>query len=408
MLVRAPGGTIGDAITDFTVINEQQPKVCAQAATTAYAAAEDAERRKKAKHSEAARALQLGFWPLAMENGGACGPSLQSYFHELRRLVEAAGGEGSKGRPMPGSTWANRTFMQYWVQLLSVTFQKETANGLLKLRRRLARHFGDGFAPHGSGQHQAPLVVHRENEEVMLSTPLVRLRPPPRLPPCTTTRARHCRRRSAGGESTTRAPAPRSPLTQRLPRSQGSLPAHARTRRPHPRHTQSPCARTHRPRLQHSHHAHHHAHHHHRRHHRHDHSSPPPPPPSPPSRRNPHSRQLRTRTCPCPRPSASRLTLPPGRCARRTWRGWPMLQLICSPGWVQPAMRRRHAPSSGCPTRLARRARDGTPRAPARGATTAKRDGGGHGAGSEGGERDGRMVEEGGRAGERNHATCRP
>ena len=164
MLVRAPGGTIGDAITDFTVINEQQPKVCAQAATTAYAAAEDAERRKKAKHSEAARALQLGFWPLAMENGGACGPSLQSYFHGLRRLVEAAGGEGSKGRPMPGSTWANRTFMQYWVQLLSVTFQKETANGLLKLRRRLARHFGDGFAPHGSGQHQAPLVVHRENE----------------------------------------------------------------------------------------------------------------------------------------------------------------------------------------------------------------------------------------------------
>ena len=145
-LVLSASAVIGNAITDFTVVHEQQPSMLPRAAWEPLHAAKDAEKGKNDKYEGLSRALGYKFFPLVMEHGGAMGPTLQTFLRALRDLFEA----GAQGAKVPGGNWSCSSFMQHAVQRLAVTFQKETADGEVALAQRLAHSQADGFFPPGA------------------------------------------------------------------------------------------------------------------------------------------------------------------------------------------------------------------------------------------------------------------
>jgi hypothetical protein len=158
-LVVSASAVIGNAITDITVVHEQQPTMLPRAASEPLHAAEEAEKDKRDKFAGRSRALGYNFFPLVMEHGGAFGPTFQTFLRALRDLFEA-GAEASAN--LPGANWSCSTFMQHAVQRLSVTFQKETADGEVALAQRLARSQADGFYPPDAA---FPIFANRAGED---------------------------------------------------------------------------------------------------------------------------------------------------------------------------------------------------------------------------------------------------
>ena len=132
ILVYGINGSIAGSqpmVIDVTVVSER----AASARRLAHPA-ENAEKRKRAKHEAMYDKIDYRFEPFALEIGGRMGGAAEAFLATLKARWEDKMGVGA---PPPQADWTCPSFTSYWRQRIVMAVQSHSATIFLDRTRRM-------------------------------------------------------------------------------------------------------------------------------------------------------------------------------------------------------------------------------------------------------------------------------